>query len=271
MHPEIFSIGGFTVYSYGLMVAVGFAVAVFFIYRCAGSFGFDRNRVIDAMIIALLAGIAGARALYVLVNLPHYLQKPIEVLNLSRGGLIWYGGFVAALVAMALYARLSRWNIWDLLDLMVPYVALAQAFGRIGCFLNGCCYGLSAAPGAVLCVTYPGEIAARYPSQLYAAGALFCIFLILRAWQSRRRFPGEIFFGYCMLYGGKRFLIEFLRGDNPKVWLGLTMSQGISLVVGAAAAALFIRKAAVSRRQHPGLEAGDVGRDVASKERKPGL
>lgn len=248
MHPVLFTIGSFAVYSYGVMVALGFAVATFFVWRGAEQFGFDRNKVVDVMIIALVSGIIGARALYVMINLAYYRQNPLEALNLSRGGLVWYGGFIVSFLTLVIYTRRARWDLWKLLDLIAPYIALAQGFGRIGCFLNGCCYGVEAPRGNFFSVLYPGEHALRHPSQLYSAVLLFGLFAILKAWQDRRRFAGEIFLGYCMLYATKRFLVEFLRGDNPKLFLGLTMSQEISVVILAASAAFFTYKAAAWRK-----------------------
>ncbi len=240
MHPTLFNVGPFTVYSYGVMVAIGFMVATFFIYKAAPSFGFDKNKVIDINIISLIAGIIGARALYVILNLSYYAREPLEVLYISRGGLVWYGGFLASCVSMFLYSRAAGYNFWSLLDLMVPYVALAQAFGRIGCFLNGCCYGIRSPDSYPLKVLYPGEGFPRHPTQLYSAVVLFTLFILLKAWQDRRRFNGEIFLGYCILYSAERFAMEFLRGDNPKFVLGLTISQEISIAVFAASALIFI-------------------------------
>lgn len=240
MHPTLFTIGPLTVYSYGVMVAIGFMVATFFIYKAAPLLGFDRSKIVDINIIALISGIVGARILYVVLNLSYYIHNPLELLNISRGGLVWYGGFLAACISIFLYARVSGYNFWSLLDLMVPYVALAQAFGRIGCFLNGCCYGIESSAAYPLRVLYPGEYIPRHPTQLYSAVALFLLFIILKVWQDRRRFCGEIFLGYCMLYPAERFAVEFLRGDNPKLGLGLTVSQWISLVILAAAVVIFI-------------------------------
>lgn len=230
------------------MVALGFAVATFFIYRDAGSFGLDRNKVVDINIIALVSGIAGARILYVILNSSYYRHDPFQILNLSRGGLVWYGGFIAAFLALVLYARAARYDLWNILDLMAPSIALAQAFGRVGCFLNGCCYGIEAPAGWPCAVLYPGETAARHPAQLYSAALLFLLFVVLRRWQRRRHFTGEIFLGYCMLYAVKRFLVEFVRGDNPRLCMGLTISQEISVLLFAAAAACFIYKAVVWRK-----------------------
>jgi phosphatidylglycerol:prolipoprotein diacylglycerol transferase len=139
---------------------------------------------------------------------------------------VWYGGFFSGLAGAAYYIRRQKLSAWNAMDLVAPYLALAQAVGRIGCFMNGCCYG-----------------APNRPVQLYAAGWLFAIFAILCFWRERRRFDGEIFLGYCMLYGVKRFLIEFFRIDNPRILSSLTMSQLLSVLLFIAALFVFIMKA----------------------------
>lgn len=242
MHPVILKFGYFTIYSYGLMVAIGFALATLLIYSRANAFGLAKDKVIDLVIIILAAGILGARLLYVILNIKFFFQNPAEIFKISHGGLVWYGGFAAAIIALIVYIAVNKLNFWTVTDLVAPYVALAQSFGRIGCFLNGCCYGIEVTQGWPLAVKFPGDAALRCPAQLYSAAALFVIFIILSAWQSRRHFSGEIFLGYCLLYSFKRFMMEFLRGDNPKILLGLTISQVVSAIVFLAALAVFIHK-----------------------------
>ncbi len=226
MHPILMKIGPLTVYSYGAFVALGFAAAAFLIYRRAAVFGIDKDNILDLLIIMLVSGVVGARLLYVLLNLGYYLSNPYELIVLSKGGLVWYGAFFAAIASSIVYINAKKMGFWNTMDLIAPYAALAQGFGRIGCFFNGCCYGSDG-----------------IPVQLYSSLLLVIIFLILRYWQDRRAFKGEIAAGYCILYSLKRFGIEFFRADNPRIFLGLTMSQIISLVVIIAALLIFIKKA----------------------------
>ncbi len=241
MHPILFKIGPLNIYSYGVMVALGFAIAAAFIYRRAPVYNLDGNMVVDYTIIILVSGVAGARLFYVLLNIGYYTANPFEIVNLSKGGLVWYGGFIGALAASAWFVRARKLDFWAVSDLVAPYLALAQALGRVGCFLNGCCYG-KVAPAGAWAVAFPQDGTLRYPSQVYSAIGLLGIFVLLRLWQDRRRFTGEIFLGYCMLYAGKRFAIEFFRGDNPRIFASLTMSQAISIVIFTAAAAVFISR-----------------------------
>lgn len=237
MHPILLKLGPLTVYSYGVMVALGFALATTCVYLRAPKYGIDRNAIVDLMILMLVFGIGGARAFYVLQNLAYYRLNPSEIINLSKGGLVWYGAFLSGLAAAAAYMKIRKMDFWESLDLAAPYIALAQAVGRIGCFLNGCCYGTPAADGT------------PHPTQLYSAALLIGIFAALRLWQERRRFKGEIFLGYCVLYSLKRFLVEFLRGDNPHVVFGLTVSQAISCAVFFISLVVFIFMAAAWKKR----------------------
>lgn len=235
MHPILLKIGPVNVYSYGVMVAIGFGLAALLIYARAPKFNIERDKIIDYVILILVSGVVGARMLYVMTNFDYYRANPMEILNLSRGGLVWYGGFGAALLASIWFVKIKRLDFWPASDFIAPYIALGQAFGRIGCSLNGCCYGVMAPQHFLF-----GE---RQPTQIYSAVLLFIIFAVLIRWQGRKRFNGEIFLGYCILYSCKRFFIEFLRGDNPRIFLDLTMSQLISAAVFLTAFFIFKTKA----------------------------
>jgi len=237
MQPVLLKLGPLNVYSYGVMVALGFALATACVYIHAPKFGIDRNNVVDLMILMLVFGIAGARVFYILQNLTYYRLNPSEVLNLSKGGLVWYGAFIAGLGVSAVYIKIKKMDFWASLDLAAPYIALAQALGRIGCFMNGCCYGVAMADGQL------------HPTQLYSAAMLLFIFVALRIWQDHRHFKGEIFLGYCVLYSSKRFLMEFMRGDNPRIFFGLTMSQVISCAVFVISLGTLITMAGVWKKR----------------------
>ncbi|MDP3729912.1 MAG: prolipoprotein diacylglyceryl transferase [Candidatus Omnitrophota bacterium] len=240
MHPIIAKIGPLYVYSYGLMVAVGFAVATLLAYKHADDFKINKDRIIDLGIVMLVCGIIGARIVYIALNFQYYVKNPLEIINLTKGGLVWYGAFIFGMIGSAWFVKKNRISFWTAADLFAPYIALAQAFGRIGCLLNGCCYGAAAPSSLLLSVVFPDESILRYPTQVFSAVALLLIFVILRIWQKRRHFGGEIFIGYGLLYSVKRFGVEFFRGDYPKILYGLTISQLISAAVFAACLSLFI-------------------------------
>lgn len=235
MFPVLFKIGPFCIYSYGFMVAVGFSVVTLLVYRRAAIFGIDKDKMVDYMILILVSGIIGARIMYVIINAGYYINNPIEIFYLSRGGLVWYGGLAAAFIASVWFVKRKGMDLWSVADLMAPYLALGQAFGRVGCYLNGCCFGIYAPVGCIF-----GD---RHPTQIYSAILLLVIFGLLLRLQERRRFTSEIFLAYCMFYSLKRFVIEFLRGDNPKILLGMTISQVISVIIFIAALVMYKKKA----------------------------
>lgn len=248
MYPVLFKVGPFNIYSYGVMVALGFSLAALLICRNASKFDLDKDKMLDMTIIILISGIIGARVFYVLSNFKYYLTKPLEIPDLSKGGLVWYGAFLSALAAAVWYSKKNRMKSWSVADLLAPYIALAHAFGRIGCFLNGCCYGIEVSGVTSLGVIFPNDHAIRYPTQIYSSLVLVLLFAVLRAWQERRHFEGEIFLAYCALYSLERFFMEFLRGDNPRIFMGLTLFQLISIVIFCGSLILFIERAVMWKR-----------------------
>ena len=218
MYPIIFQFGSFKVYSYGLMVAAAFIVATFLASQEAARQRVPAEKIFNLSICLVVAGVLGARLLYVLQNLEFYAGSPVEILMLHKGGLSFYGGFILAVICAVIFLNRQRLPVFATLDIIAPYLALAQAIGRVGCFLNGCCYGLGA-----------------HPVQLYASLSLLLIFVVLRVVQSkagvRGHFAGRIFLFYCLLYSFSRFFMEYLRADNLRIFAGFTVHQLISAAV----------------------------------------
>jgi phosphatidylglycerol:prolipoprotein diacylglycerol transferase len=226
MHPVLFEIGPFKVFSYGAALAAAFLLASYLARKKAVSAGMDGDKILDLSILLIVSGIAGGRGLFVMLNLEEYLARPADILKLWEGGLVWYGGLIAAVVCAVVFMRINRMPVLKTGDIMAPYIALGQAIGRIGCFLNGCCYGKPT--DLPIGVTFPGMGVKVMPTQLMESAAMFALFLVLR-----RREPsnGRVLLLYLIGYSVFRFLIEFLRGDNPVFLAGLTVSQVISLVI----------------------------------------
>ncbi|MDD2679549.1 MAG: prolipoprotein diacylglyceryl transferase [Candidatus Omnitrophica bacterium] len=227
MHPEICKIGPLTIYSYGLMLVAAFGVATWLACAEAKKRGIDPDIIFNLNFTILICGIIGARIFYILNNLAYYLRNPLEMIMLQKGGLVWFGGLIFGLASGILYLKLRKLPVFKIADLLIPFVALAQAIGRIGCFLNGCCFGKESASG----IYSPSQGALLIPTQLYSALLLIFIFIILKALQKRPHKDGQIFFAYLLLYSAKRFFIEFWRGDSPTILLGLTLFQFISLAI----------------------------------------
>jgi len=240
MHPIILKVGAFTIYSYGLMVAVGFIIATILASRRGKSEEFKilPDKIGTLALVILISGILGARILYCLLNIKDFIANPLEIIMVTHGGLVFYGGAVAAFLAGFVYAKRAGLPIKDTLDLLFPYIALGHAFGRIGCFLNGCCYGRPY--NGPLAVTFE-DGTPRIPTQLLSAGLLFLLFIFLSMLITRRRFKGQVFCSYVLLYSTGRFLMEFLRGDNPPFLFLLTFSQVISIAAFVIGIFLYLR------------------------------
>lgn len=261
MYPIIWRISEtMAIKSYGIAIAVAFILGIFLAARHARKVGLKFNDFIDMGFWVVIAAIVGARVFYILFNLPAYLEDPVAIIKVWHGGLIYYGGlFVAVLTAIAFMKRRGI-PPWLGGDLIAPSVALGYAITRVGCFLNGCCFGTATTlPGGVV---FPPECGAGqyiakltftalfsgqpvgeirlHPVQLYAAAANLVIFAILLLMWRRRRFDGQIFWGYLMIYPVYRFAIEFLRGDNQPLILNLTVAQIMSIVLFGCALAVWL-------------------------------
>lgn len=227
MHPILFQFGPLTLYSYGLMIAVGFVVAVGLASRRARALGLPADRIQTLGFVALVSGIVGGRLAYVLLNWEFYRSNLSEILRLDHGGLVFYGGLALGLLGGFLYMRRAGLPLLKTVDLMVPPLVLAHALGRIGCFLNGCCYGtFTDLPWGA---AFPPELLHRHPTQLYESAVLALFFLALKILERKNPRPGTALLTYGFLYGLWRFGIEFIRGDNPSVLWGLTVFQWVSI------------------------------------------
>ncbi|MDD4879494.1 MAG: prolipoprotein diacylglyceryl transferase [Candidatus Omnitrophica bacterium] len=234
MHPVLFKIGPYPVYSYGAMLALAFLACSFLAKRRAAAIGMDGDKVLDLMITLIVSGVIGGRLMFVLLDLDYFRSRPLDIFKLWEGGLVWYGGFILAVIGGAVFLRIRKMPLLKTADLMMPYVALGQAIGRIGCFLNGCCYGK--ATTLPIGMVFNPEQGAVLPTQLFESAAMFIVYLILR---KRAPSNGRTLFLYLMLYSAFRFSIEFLRGDNMLTVMGLTFSQAVSIVIFATAVILW--------------------------------
>ncbi|HQB11715.1 MAG TPA: prolipoprotein diacylglyceryl transferase [Candidatus Omnitrophota bacterium] len=248
MIPVIVSLGPLKLYSYGLLFAVGMVVSLILMRRRAVKEGFPApDDCSDMMLVLLVWGVVGARLFYVLQNLSYYASDPLRVFAIWEGGLIFYGGAVSGLIGFIVTLRMKKIPFWRFLDFIVPYIALTQFFGRIGCFLNGCCFGKTChLPWAV---SFPHSGGPVHPAQLYEAFYTLLLFVCLRVRGRRARFEGEVGLLYFMLYALGRYLIEFVREPGLS-WLGFTMNQWISIVMIVTAFIFFqARKSQGSARQ----------------------
>lgn len=250
MHPTLFEIPisffgrNLAVHAYGFFIAVGFVTGVWLSMREARKVGEDPEKVLDAAFWLLVAGLLGSRVIFIFVNWDDYARDPLAMLRVWEGGLVWYGGFLGAVAAGWIYVRKHRMNFWRLADIVIPSVPLGHAFGRLGCFSAGCCWGRECAADFALRVQFnhPDSLAPRHvplhPVQLYEAFGETIIFFALVLMRGRKRFDGQVMLVYMTLYPVLRSIVEIFRGDKERGFIVggvLSTSQFISILVLAGA------------------------------------
>jgi phosphatidylglycerol---prolipoprotein diacylglyceryl transferase len=255
MFPILFRVGNFEIGTFGLMVAIGFFAGYLLAIRRASQAGYSEEKFSNLLIFCLVAGLIGAKLLHVIVNIH---KGPISELVFSRRGLVFYGGLIGGIGTGWLLVLRNKWNVAEVADLLAPSLALGEIFGRIGCLLNGCCFGKVCHGWLGVCfprVEYNGELIGSdpfyhhwaqglippdasfslpiYPTQAFSSLAALVTFLTLIYYVApRARFKGQTALSYLLLYSTFRFLIEIFRDDPRGFWLpGLSTSQGISLAV----------------------------------------
>jgi len=251
MRSTLFKLFGIPIRAYGLMMVIGFVVGVGRAARVARSRRIAPERMWDLGLVVLVSGVLGARLVYVLLN-PE-TESFREFFAVWNGGLSFHGGIAFAVLFGWLFVRRVGIPFWVAADLCAPSGALGYAITRIGCFLNGCCYGApTSLPWAVRFNDHGTITPPSHPTQIYAALANLAIFYILTRLEKMPRAPGFVFISYLGLYSIYRFLIEFLRkGFTAEPWLfGLTQAQWVSVVIAAASAAAI----ALRYRKEPNRE-----------------
>jgi phosphatidylglycerol:prolipoprotein diacylglycerol transferase len=223
-------LGPLTLYSYGIMMALGVALGLWFLYVQGKRQGLPGPRVLDAAFYILLVSILGAKLILLFSDFRRYTGNPRELLNLARSGGVFQGGLIFGVLFALWYFRKHKLPTWKMSDLVAPALALGHGFGRIGCFLAGCCYGRTCElPWGVTFTNTARDLTGvdaefigksiehpdRHPVQLYESLLNFANFLVLFVVLRRKKFDGQVFSLYIMNYSIIRFFTEYFRGDHP--------------------------------------------------------
>jgi phosphatidylglycerol:prolipoprotein diacylglycerol transferase len=250
MHPILFEVGNWPVYSYGVLLALAYLAGLQLAVVRARRAGLDGARVMDLGIYLIIAALVGAKVMLIAVDFDYFRRQPRELLSLVRAAGVFYGGLLAAFAVAVVLIRRYKLPLWTTTDVFAPGIALGHVIGRLGCLLAGCCYGRATTlPWGI---TFTDPAAAEnvgtplgtplHPTQLYEAGAELLILVFLLATERRgRTFPGRTFWAYLFLYAISRFVIEFYRGDDRGMVMIVSTSQAVSLVVAPIALAMLIR------------------------------
>lgn len=241
MDPIAFSIGNFAVHWYGVLAAAGLLFGLKTAAARGGRYGLPPQKMFDMGAWIVIGAIIGARALYVLTYWEEEFagKEWTTMFWIRQGGLVFYGGFAAAALAVIFCAYWKKLDLWRVADAFAPSVALGHAFGRIGCLMTGCCYGkVCELPWAIRFPeghqTHPDAV---HPTQIYAAALNFLLYMSLAFLYRRKSFDGQIFALYLMAYAVVRVCLEIFRGDyagqsflTPGQWMGaLAFAVGLGL------------------------------------------
>jgi len=254
-HPVLFSVGSFTIYSWGLLNALAILIAGFFIYKNAKKY-FKKEEILKIFFVMLLGGILFARIFYVLIH-PSEFSSILDYFLIWKGGLEGFGVMLGVMAGAFIYSKIKKFDFWRFMDIAAPWFALGYAIGRIGCFLRGCCFGIpTSLPWGIL--YSQGSLASAYftqpvhPTQIYHAIADLIIFLILilisRKKEKQMHFirkpAGNIFLLLLILYSAERFLIDFLRWHPPTEILkfGFSIEQLVYAIIFVISMILILKR-----------------------------
>ncbi len=266
MFPTILSLGPLEIRSYGLMLALGFLGGILLSSRRAKRLGEDPDHVYNLSVWIVLSSLIGARVYYVVTHYDEFRAGEtysllgrilIELRNMfwpvgadgqvGISGLIYYGGLIAATVVTIAYFRVHKLNIPKYLDILAPAIPLGEAFTRIGCFLNGCCFGHPT--HAITGVIFPEYCAAGsyypgipiHPTQLYSAAAALVVLGLILLLERHKRFNGFSAILFFMLYAADRFILDFFRYYEEGMQShGLSQNQILSLTILAVSSVAMI-------------------------------
>jgi phosphatidylglycerol:prolipoprotein diacylglycerol transferase len=280
MHPILFHIGSLPIRAYGTLLVLGFLVGLWRAMRvCAHRMQtepegsprrIDPDTIFDIGILGLMVGILGARVVFVILDWGDFAKRPLDALKVWSGGLSLHGGMLFGILFLIFYCRWKKLSLLAVGDLCATSWAIAYAIGRIGCLLNGCCYGAVcdlpwARPFRFPDERHPGFLTPpSHPTQLYGTLFNLVFFFLLTRWEKRPRRDGEIFFGYIALYGAYRFIVENFRvggtaSNLPGLPLTLTHIVSLLMIVGGIAAIAWLR------RHRPAVQDADARALSASK------
>jgi phosphatidylglycerol:prolipoprotein diacylglycerol transferase len=273
VYPEIGHWGFLHIRSYGMMLAIAFLIGTWLGLKEARRHGMDEDKFLTVILFTLIGSIFGARLLYVMEHIADYRQQWSSVLALWQGGLTLYGGIVAGSVVGLWMAKRQGLPVWQVADSLAPSLALGSAIGRIGCFLNGCCYGRpTRLPWGVVYPpdTFPGiefGSAPIHPSQLYFSLSSLVLFAVMWGVRKRLRFEGELFWGFLVAYAVIRIPLDFTRAYEPGTVLAhvggldITESQLASLALALFSLLMMLRlrrRAVVVAASAPGRAAAPM-------------
>ncbi len=237
----MFDFGIITIYWYGFFLALAMTAAIFVALKIGKKKSFKENDLLDLFFYLIIGGLLGARIYDIFLELPYYIQDPLQVFRVWEGGLAIHGGIIAGLIILIYFARKKKLNFWDLSLVLVPALALGQAIGRFGNYFNQELFGLpSNLPWSIFISPENRPLGLEnfshfHPTFLYESLGCLLIFLILLIIIKKQKnksqkniFPLAF---YVLSYSILRFSLEFIRIDRAPDFLGLRWPQIMSLIM----------------------------------------
>lgn len=249
MFPVLLRLGRFEIHSYGLLLALSFLVGIYWAMRRGEKRSIPKNTIMDLSLIIVIAAIIGSRLMYVVTHVDEFRGRWLDIINpiqstgeIGIAGLTMLGGVILALIAIIVFCKIRKIAIMKLCDVLAPSFGLGIFLTRIGCFLNGCCYGkpCDASWGVVFPLHSPAGSLHQgvhlYPTQLYSAFYGLLITLIVVLLDRKQRFDGFLVSVFFMLYGLSRFTIDFFRHYEATdmfrfIGMTFTFNQAISIAM----------------------------------------
>jgi len=249
MHPVLFKLGSFELRAYGFMLAISFLLGIYLAVRRGKARGIAAEKIMDLSVIIIICSIVGSRVMYVLFHLDEFAGHWSDTFNpfqsdgqIGIAGLTMLGGVILALVASLIYLHVKKMPVLKFADAIIPIFFLGEAITRIGCYLNGCCYGIPC--HGPLCVVFPPDSPAGamyqglaiHPAQLYSSFYALAVFIILLWIDRKPRFDGYLLYLFLIFYGLGRFIIDFFRYYEDSMVIissigkGISLNQGISFI-----------------------------------------
>jgi len=256
MHPVLFHFGSFTIYTYGFFIALGALLGGVYMWRQGKKrYGMTLDQANTLFLLLISAGVIGGKLFVIFENPSFYLSHVGELF--SKNGFVFYGSLLTAIPVMLWYFKKNSLPVAGMLDVMAAVTCIVHGFGRIGCFNAGCCYGKPTHNFLGVTFTDPScqapLNASLHPTQLYEASAIFLILIILLVIDIRKKFDGQVFLVYLILYAMVRSVIELFRGDLERGFVindVLSTSQFISLLVVAVAIYFYVQGQRAKIKSH---------------------
>ena len=263
MCPEFFRIGSFALRAWGVTLTLSFLIGLWLVKFEARALRLDYDRLFNLGFLVSFVGVAGSRLAYVIFHWSEFADRPLDIVNpfavegqFGIAGMNLYGGVILAVGVGMWYLYRRRQPVFDSGDAICVPLAFGNFLTRIGCFLNGCCFGTPT--DTFIGVVFPADSPAGWvyphihihPAQLYASGFGLAMFLALRWVNRHRRFSGQTFALFFMLEGGFRFFVEFVRYYEPEMILGaggLTYNQLIAMAFFGFGVALYAVRSRLAR------------------------